>query len=94
LDYLSFTITYPLPGTKLFDRVVSEGKLLPEEQTEWKRAGQNILTYKADHSQLKLRSAIYAGRARFLAEKHLGFLGKAIGSLITGGAKLAITRMS
>jgi anaerobic magnesium-protoporphyrin IX monomethyl ester cyclase len=93
LDYLSFTITYPLPGTKLFDRVVSEGKLLPEEQTEWKRAGQNILTYKADHSQLKLRSAIYAGRARFLAEKHLGFFGKAIGPLITGGAKLAIMRM-
>ncbi len=94
LDYLSFTITYPLPGTQLFDRVVSEGRLSPEEQSEWKRAGHNVLTYKADHSQLKLRSAIYAGRARFLAEKHLGPLGRAIGPAITRCAGLALTRMA
>ncbi|BAC89232.1 B12-binding domain-containing radical SAM protein [Gloeobacter violaceus] len=94
LDYLSFTITYPLPGTKLFDRVVSEGRLSPEEQAEWKRAGHNVLTYKADHSQLKLRSAIYAARARFLAEKHLGWLGKTLGPAITHSASLAIARMA
>jgi anaerobic magnesium-protoporphyrin IX monomethyl ester cyclase len=94
LDYLSFTITYPLPGTKLFDRVVSEGRLSPEEQAEWKRAGHNVLTYRADHSQWKLRSAIYAGRARFLAEKHLGAFGRAVGPMITRGARLALARMA
>lgn len=93
LDYLSFTITYPLPGTKLFDRVVAEGRISEAEQTEWKRAGHNLLTYKADHSQIKLRSAIYAGRARFLAEKHLGWLGKAVGPAITVGTGLALARM-
>lgn len=94
LDYLSLTITYPLPGTQLFDRVVSEGRLTPEEQVEWKRAGHNLLTYKADHSQIKLRAAIYAARARFLAEKRLGWLGKSLGPLITEGASFALARMA
>lgn len=93
LDYLSFTVTYPLPGTKLFDRVVSEGRLSPTEQSDWQRAGHNVLTYRADHSQFKLRSAIYAARSRFLAEKHLGGLGRAIGPAITRVAGLAIARM-
>ncbi|WP_218079417.1 B12-binding domain-containing radical SAM protein [Anthocerotibacter panamensis] len=83
LDYLSFTITYPLPGTKLFDRVVAEERLLPEERQEWKRAGHNVVTYKADHSQFKLRWAIYAGRARFLAERYMGTWGQVLGRVIT-----------
>ena len=97
LDYLSFTITYPLPGTALFDRVVSEGKLTEteaDERPEWKRAGHNVLTYKADHSQVKLRTAIYAGRARFLAEKHLGVVGKTLGPLITQAATVTLQRLS
>ncbi len=84
LDYLSFTITYPLPGTKLFNRVVAEGKLSPEDQKNWQRAGHNVVTYQADHSQFKLRWAIYAARARFLAQRHWGALGEILGQGITG----------
>ncbi|WP_287127614.1 B12-binding domain-containing radical SAM protein [Candidatus Cyanaurora vandensis] len=94
LDYLSFTITYPLPGTKLFDRVVAEGRLLPEDRQEWKRAGHNVVTYRADHSQFKLRWAIYAGRARFLAERHLGTLGRGLGRLITATTVRALPLLS
>jgi len=90
LDYLSLTITYPLPGTKLFDRVVAEERLLPEDRQEWKRAGHNVVTYRADHSQFKLRWAIYAARARFLAQRHWGVLGRALGPVITGATVRAL----
>ncbi len=94
LDYLSFTITYPLPGTKLFDRIIAEDRLLPAERQEWKRAGHNVVTYRADHSQFKLRWAIYAGRARFLAERHLGGLGHLLGEVITGTTVNILPRLS
>jgi anaerobic magnesium-protoporphyrin IX monomethyl ester cyclase len=94
LDYLSFTITYPLPGTKLFDRVIAEERLLPAERQEWKRAGHNVVTYRADHSQFKLRWAIYAARSRFLAQRHLGPVGKPLGDLITQATNYALPRLS
>ncbi len=55
-DYLSYTLPYPLPGTGLYNRLA--GRLTKDE---WKIAGHNLLMFKSDFSQVKLRFAIYKG---------------------------------
>jgi len=64
-DYLSYTLPYPLPGTELYKRL--EGRLT---RNEWKIAGHNLLMFKGDFSQAKLRFAVYKGQAEHKLRKH------------------------
>lgn len=67
-DYLSYTLPYPLPGTGLYKRL--GGRLTREE---WKMAGHNLLMFRGDFSQAKLRFAIYKGIVQHRLRKY-GFI--------------------
>ncbi len=56
LDYVSYTIAYPLPGTGFYDRV-RERRL----RGEWHKVRHNRLLFNTDFSEHKLRAAILKG---------------------------------
>jgi anaerobic magnesium-protoporphyrin IX monomethyl ester cyclase len=56
LDYVSYTIAYPLPGTKFYARVEER-----RQHGEWHRVRDNRLLFNTDFSERKLRFAIYKG---------------------------------
>lgn len=70
LDYLSFTMPYPLPGTVLYERVKDRIK------KEWKAPegliSDHILIYDADFSEMKMKFAILKGQAQFGLRKIIG----------------------
>ncbi|MBI4344877.1 MAG: B12-binding domain-containing radical SAM protein [Euryarchaeota archaeon] len=55
-DYLSYTMPYPLPGTDLYEKV--QGTMVRDE---WKMAGHNILMFKGEFREAKLKFGIYKG---------------------------------
>ena len=68
LDYLSFTLPYPLQGTALFERVkvrkdwVSSGGLISD----------HVLIYDAEFSETKMKFAILKGQVQFGLRKRFG----------------------
>jgi anaerobic magnesium-protoporphyrin IX monomethyl ester cyclase len=56
LDYVSYTIAYPLPGTKFHDKVHSRRAV-----GEWHQVRHNKLLFNTDFSERKLRFAIVKG---------------------------------
>ena len=68
LDYLSFTIPYPLPGTALFERV--------KVRKDWICSGglisDHVLIYDAEFSETKMKFAILKGQMQFGLRKRLG----------------------
>ena len=56
LDYVSYTIAYPLPGTGFYERV-RERRL----RGEWHKVRHNRLLFNTDFSEAKLRAAILKG---------------------------------
>lgn len=70
LDYLSFTVPYPLPGTALYNRVKSRIK------KEW-GPPHGVLTahsliFDAGFSEFKMKFAIVKGSSQFWLRKRLG----------------------
>lgn len=70
LDYLSFTVPYPIPGTALFER------LRQRITQEWSPRGglfsEHSLTFQSDFSESKLKFAILKGKIQFRMRKELG----------------------
>jgi anaerobic magnesium-protoporphyrin IX monomethyl ester cyclase len=56
LDYVSYTIAYPLPGTKFHSRVKER-----RQEGEWHYIRHNRLLFNSDFSERKLRFAILKG---------------------------------
>ncbi len=56
LDYVSYTIAYPLPGTGFYERVRERRK-----HGEWHKVRHNRLLFNTDFSETKLRAAIWKG---------------------------------
>ena len=56
LDYVSYTIAYPLPGTGFYERV-RERRM----RGEWHKVRHNRLLFNTDFSEGKLRAAILKG---------------------------------
>jgi anaerobic magnesium-protoporphyrin IX monomethyl ester cyclase len=56
LDYVSYTIAYPLPGTKFHEKVHSRRAV-----GEWHQVRHNKLLFNTDFSERKLRFAILKG---------------------------------
>jgi anaerobic magnesium-protoporphyrin IX monomethyl ester cyclase len=56
LDYVSYTIAYPLPGTRFHARVKER-----RQEGEWHRIRHNRLLFNSDFSERKLRLAILKG---------------------------------
>jgi len=76
LDYLSFTMPYPIPGTPLYDRVKDHGVSIEDwEEPKNYRLIRHKLLYAAGFSEGKLKFAIGKGQAQFYGRKYLGRVG-------------------
>jgi anaerobic magnesium-protoporphyrin IX monomethyl ester cyclase len=71
LDYLSFTIAYPLPGTALYERVNSSA--VKDWRLEVNLFSDHRLIYESEFSEAKMRFAILKGQVQFGLKKWLGF---------------------
>ena len=76
LDYLSFTVPYPLPGTPLYERV-------KEKMTkEWKQPkgflSDHVLTFQSEFSEAKMKLGVLKGQVQFWFRKKLGRAGQII----------------
>jgi anaerobic magnesium-protoporphyrin IX monomethyl ester cyclase len=75
LDYLSFTLPYPIPGTPLFQRLT--GKVILEEWEEPKNLQmvKHKLLFGSQTSEVKLKYAIVKGMVQFYIRKYTGKVG-------------------
>jgi anaerobic magnesium-protoporphyrin IX monomethyl ester cyclase len=74
LDYLSFTLPYPIPGTTLFDRVKNNGGFVVDDWEEPKNWAfiRHKLLYHSGFSENKLKFAIGKAHMQFYGKKYLG----------------------
>ena len=74
LDYLSFTLPYPIPGTQLFERVKNNGGFIVDDYEEPKNWAliRHKLLYHSGFSERKLKFAIGKAQAQFYGRKYLG----------------------
>ena len=74
LDYLSFTLPYPIPGTPLYERVKGNGRVVIddwEEPKNWSLIRHKLL-YGSSFSEAKLKFAIGKAHLQFYGRKFLG----------------------
>lgn len=70
LDYLSFTMPYPLPGTALYERV--KHKINREWEASTGIMSDHSLIFNADFSETKMKYAILKGEVQFRMRKIFG----------------------
>lgn len=70
LDYLSFTLPYPLPGTALYERM--KGRISKEWEVPGSLISDHVLIFDADFSESKMKFAILKGKAQFEIKKRFG----------------------
>ncbi len=79
LDYLSFTLPYPIPGTPLYERVKDNGVSIDDwEEPKNYHLIRHKLLYASGFSEAKLKFAIGKGQAQFYGRKHLGKVGYSV----------------
>jgi anaerobic magnesium-protoporphyrin IX monomethyl ester cyclase len=77
LDYLSFTLPYPIPGTPLYERLKGNGGLEVDnwdEPKNWSLIKHKLL-YASGFSERKLKLAIAKAQMQFYCRKYLGKTG-------------------
>jgi anaerobic magnesium-protoporphyrin IX monomethyl ester cyclase len=72
LDYLSFTLPYPIPGTPLYDRVKDTMKIGDWEEPKNLRLTKHKLLYQSAFSEAKLKFSILKATVQFNLRKYLG----------------------
>lgn len=65
LDYVSYTIAYPLPGTNFYDQVEQR-----RVHGEWHKVRDNRLLFNTDFSERKLKFAILKGAVQHKLRRH------------------------
>jgi anaerobic magnesium-protoporphyrin IX monomethyl ester cyclase len=70
LDYLSFTMPYPLPGTRLSERIKSE--VASEWNGQSSPLSDHSLLFKSEFSEAKMKFAILKGQIQFAFQKRQG----------------------
>ena len=79
LDYLSFTLPYPIPGTPLYERVKDDGVSIEDwEEPKNYHLIRHKLLYASGFSEAKLKFAIGKAQAQFYGRKYLGKTGYSI----------------
>ena len=79
LDYLSFTLPYPIPGTPLYERVKDKNVEIEDwEEPKNYRLIRHKLLYAAGFSEGKLKFAIGKAHAQFFGRRHLGRVGYSV----------------
>jgi anaerobic magnesium-protoporphyrin IX monomethyl ester cyclase len=73
LDYLSFTLPYPLPGTALYERV--KGNITKEWRGQGGFLTEHSLTFDGDFSEAKMKFAVIKAKSQFFVRKRLGKYG-------------------
>jgi anaerobic magnesium-protoporphyrin IX monomethyl ester cyclase len=76
LDYLGLTMPYPLPGTRLYERV--RGQIKREWNPGESVFGSHVLIYNSDFSEAKMWAGIIKGRLQFAIHQRLGKLAPAV----------------
>lgn len=72
LDYLSFTLPYPIPGTPLFDKVKNRMTLDDWKEPRKFHLIKHKLLFRSRFSEDKLKFAIFKGMTQFYLLKYLG----------------------
>lgn len=72
LDYLSFTLPYPIPGTGLYEKVKDD---LIEPRKGRIKLIEHTLEFKSQYSEFKLKFAILKGTVQFRIRKYFGQVG-------------------
>jgi anaerobic magnesium-protoporphyrin IX monomethyl ester cyclase len=76
LDYLSFTLPYPIPGTPLYERVKDHGVSIEDwEEPKNYRLIRHKLLCASGFSEGKLKFAIGKAQAQFYGRRYLGKTG-------------------
>lgn len=75
LDYLSFTMPYPIPGTSLYERVKGRIEFEDLEQPKHLTISEHKLIYRSSFSETKLKFAIFKGMAQYYVRKKFGARG-------------------
>lgn len=75
LDYLSFTLLYPIPGTPLYERIKDRIEFDDWNEPEHRSLIKHKLLYNSSFSEAKLKFAILKGLAQFRLRKFLGARG-------------------
>ncbi len=70
LDYLSFTVPYPLPATALYERV--KHRITKEWEAPDGFISDHVLIFDADFSEVKMKFAILKGEVQFWLRKRFG----------------------
>jgi anaerobic magnesium-protoporphyrin IX monomethyl ester cyclase len=91
LDYLSFTMPYPIPGTRLYERVSDRAMY------RWRQPGgplfDHVRVFDADYSQAKMRFGILKGQLEFELRHRFGRAGSLAAKLIGKPTDLALALM-
>jgi len=72
LDYLGLSMPYPLPGTKLFDRV--RERINRDWRPEQSPFGSHVLIFDSGFSEAKMWFGLFKGQIQFRIRKGLGAL--------------------
>jgi anaerobic magnesium-protoporphyrin IX monomethyl ester cyclase len=72
LNYLSFTLPYPIPGTPLFDKVKNRMTLDDWKEPRKFHLIKHKLLFRSRFSENKLKFAIFKGMTQFYLLKYLG----------------------
>jgi anaerobic magnesium-protoporphyrin IX monomethyl ester cyclase len=79
LDYLSFTMPYPIPGTPLYERVKDYGVSIEDwEEPKNYHLIRHKLLYESGFSEGKLKFAIGKAQAQYYGRKYLGNKGYSV----------------
>jgi len=72
LDYLGLSMPYPLPGTRLFERV--KDRVNRDWRPDESPFGSHVLIFDSDFSEAKMWFGIFKGQVQFRVRKNLGAL--------------------